>query len=242
MKDLIETVAFIEENFRNGNWIFFTETEFGILGVESKTEDYKPMYPVIVAPWEQEQDSNFWYDHRRTDADMYVGIGNSHFAGWARHVHVIEAVCRAFFMSTLGIDPGEPVIDAAVDMYLSRVEGRGKTPTKMIDEFLRTNFDIVVRNMPSSKMMAEKIVTMRINACDDVEYTAERLVNEYENRAGYGMMEFCIQNLWMRGLFSLVLYCIQKNPKLHVNIVRERQFGVVVVEECKIHPVDGIII
>lgn len=237
--DFTDSIRHIERKFRDGTYGFFMNTIFGRIAVEEVTEDFDPMNPVTVTPWEIAPASNFCIRNSHVSADYYLAIGNSAIRKFPRHIHIIEGMFKVMFSSMLGTVPNEDVIDAAVTVYVEEYENRRITMNQLVSEFLYANVGVFGRMNSMVDQMAEKIIRLRIEASEKVLREAQDILQH--NIVDQEYMMFFVEPFY-RDIFGIMLYCIKHDPTLQLNFKSSRYYGILIEDEHQVRSYDGNII
>lgn len=228
--DFPQTVNEIEKKFRAGTWAFRLITQFGVLVIEEVTEDYDPMSPVVVYPWITAPYTNATELFRGQNADYYVGIANTR-TRFSMHAHIVEAVCKVMFMATIGEVPDEDIVDAAVQVYLTKREGRKISMNHMVEEMRTVNCDMLMKMSSTIGMFAQKVVELRVAAAEKVVKRSNELLASH----GFGpdFVDF-FREFFYADMFGILLYCIEQDPSLQLKF-NTRRFKGIAITERSIH-------
>lgn len=218
--DMETSVKLVEKSIKAGESGFFIDAEFGRIGVEVTPKDYIPIEPVEVERWSNAPGTRWAMKHRNKRADYHVIIVKCK-TEFCNHVRVVQALSRCLLFHIFDEEiVNEEVIDAAVKVFMTDIDGKLPTINAMEREYAINILGPLVRNDFGVRTLVRDHVVRRDNDAQRVLDTGLRLSETNKN----GWNPRAIRNftdLYYRDMMYVILYVAEltcRNIDTMVNI------------------------
>lgn len=213
--DMRTAVTYTENGILAGNKSFFVDTEFGRVGIECDPRDYEPENTVEVCNWEDAPGTRWAMKHRNRNADFHAIIipGKSKYS---THVRVIEAMSRCLMLRVFDEEVSDDVVDAAIKVYITDVDGKTMTTNALEKEYSINNLSVVVRNDPGVRNIVRELVTRRDNDASAILEAGRKL--SQTNRNGWNPnMIWNFEEGYYRDMMYVILFVAEMTHR-HMDI------------------------